>query len=178
MINVFDKSDYSIRKSPIKNIRIFFRHLKYARQRIRCGFSDMDVWAVDDYLNDVIPGMLEKFLKDIEVDHGIPWPVIKEYYEKHKDEIGCEWEEFQHEPWTEPMEKECKERWKNVIKEMLFLFREQNYDTCSVKNTFSWEDDSEREEWRKREAEIDQYRSVCRAKAFAMLAEWYDCLWT
>ena len=184
MINVFDKSDYSIRKSPIQNIKILFRHLKYARQRIRCGFSDMDVWDVDDYLNDVIPGMLEKLLKDIDVLGGFPGSMVEAYYKEHKDEIGCEWGEFlcqatdNAKAWNERMEKECSEKWKSIIKKMIFLFHEQNYDTCSVKNTFSWEDDSEREEWRKREAEIDQYRSVCRAKAFAMLAEWYDCLWT
>ena len=178
MINVFDKSDYSIR-TPIRNIGTFFRHIKWARQRARRGFSDMDVWDVDVYLNDVIPGMLEKLLRDIDVLGGIPGSMVGAYYEEHKDEIGCDWEEFLCEStanakaWNERMHTECSEKWKSVIKEMIFLFREQNYDTCSMKNTFE-----DREEWRKRNSEIEQYRNECRAKAFAMFAEWYDCLWT
>lgn len=46
-------------KHPLRWIRYVFRNRKWKRQRIERGFSDADMWEMDEWFADVIPKMLE-----------------------------------------------------------------------------------------------------------------------
>lgn len=53
----------------IRQIRYFFLEIKWFIQRGKRGWADCDVWAIDSYLNRVIPAMLENLAN---CKHGAP----------------------------------------------------------------------------------------------------------
>lgn len=164
---------------PIKNIGLFFRHLKWARQRVRRGYSDFDVSEMELWFNLVVPDMLRDFAAKTE---GIPLPFIRKYYDGHKDEIGLSYEDYiageappAGDEFKARTDEDCAREWSGVIEEMRRLFLEANEDTCSRQNPYSPR--SQLDKFTKTEIELHNYRSECRKKAFDMLCEWFECLW-
>ena len=176
MNDFFEKGWFSF-KHPIGSIKRLFRGLKYERERSKRGFSEYDVMDADVYLEYLLPDLLEAYIKKLDEFGCFPLLFMEEYYNEHKNEIGCTFEEFRcYTPdlrdWHEKMEEECRRRWREIIDEMVFLFRE------SCKSTSSKPDpDIHESDWEKNYDENRQYRNDCRKKAFALLAEWFEYLW-
>lgn len=94
------------------NFRVFFRQFKWAYQRVTKGYCDFDWWDMDTYLSQLIPDMLERFIKD---GHGYPgtdeFPTTEkwnEYLQKTIDlfrysqsELPNEYEEAWIKKWEE-----------------------------------------------------------------------------
>lgn len=163
---------------PVKNVKLFFRHRKWARQRVRKGYSESDVWDIDVWFYGVVPDMLLDFKKSCE---GFPSSFISEYYEEHKEEIGLTYEEFMSmmpspagEDWYSRMQTECRKKWLDIIDEMRFLILESDEDLCSKQNPYRPGDDK----YIETANQLADYRTECRKKAFSLLGEWLECLWT
>ena len=152
--------------------------MKWARQRVRRGYSDYDVGDIDVWFDSIVPDMLLDFKNNI---IGYPMRLQYEYYEEHKNEIGVPFEDLLAYPngssslcgeWHR-MDDACRQRWKSLIEEMRFLFLEANEDTCTKYPFY----ETDRCEYSQKFDEIDNYRNECRRKAIALFCEWFEYLW-
>lgn len=177
MMSVFLK--YDSFKHPIKNIKLFFRHRKWAWQRVHRGYSDFDVGEMASWFDLVIPDMLLQFKNNI---IGYPAILNDEFYEEHKDEIGMPLEDLivstaekspLRDKWQKRMEIDCRQKWKEIIEEMRYYFLESNEDTCT-KYPYS---DMSHDDYLKKYDEINNYQTECRKKAFDLLCKWGRWLW-
>ncbi|MCM1048532.1 MAG: hypothetical protein NC433_08910 [Clostridiales bacterium] len=172
------------------------RRLKWSLQRITRGFSEMDIWSMDTYLQTLIPDMLQ-YLKE----HRMGSP-------SHLSRTD------------NPNDNSCHEEWDKILNQMIFLWRESYEYSCSRKNPYeeeyhkAWEEYMEKyekkykkkhvkvkckdgiyyrnivpwmsqipeyqeiyEKHEKAESEIEQYREECKDKALDMMKEYFYCLW-
>ena len=131
------------------------------------------------WFDGVIPDMLEQFSQKL--DHplaGIPMPFVKQFYERHKEELGISYSQFLsfrgplalEGEWNDRLREEGIKQWKGTIEEIRRLMLEANEDTCSRKNPYSYDD--EHDAYRKAEDELFDYQLECRKQAFALLAQW------
>lgn len=93
---------------------------KFARQRIKRGFADIDVWSIDGWFMDIMPKMLTQLRK---THVGSPASLGKNYY----DENGI------------LRNDTCHEEWNKILDRMIFLLQEMNEDTCKKKNPYEEE---------------------------------------
>lgn len=96
-----------------------FHDLKCCVQRIKKGFCYRDIWDIDTWFLNVIPDMLEE-LKD--TSHGFPSRFLKNDGSDTDEEID-----------------KAAAKWKDILTEMAFLFREANEETCQKKNPYDEE---------------------------------------
>ena len=66
--NIWSKEDFAIagigeKSKVLARLKYFFRCIKWSRQRVHRGYADCDIWAMDSYLQRLIPDMLQT-LKD------------------------------------------------------------------------------------------------------------------
>ena len=127
------KTDYSCFEqrergfiNPIKHVKRWGRNIKHSYQRIKYGYCDRDVWSIDWWFLNVVPNMLED-LK--ETTHG--YPCMPNNLSQALVDTGA----------PEEVDEEGMERWKDILSEMIFLFREANEDTCTKKNPYEEEHD-------------------------------------
>lgn len=127
------KTDYSCFEkrergfiNPIKHVKRWGRNIKHSYQRIKYGYCDRDVWSIDWWFLNVVPNMLED-LK--ETTHG--YPCMPNNLFQALVGTGA----------PEEVDEEGMERWKDILSEMIFLFREANEDTCTKKNPYEEEHD-------------------------------------
>lgn len=171
---------------PIRNIHLFFLHVKWGLQRAFKGYSDMDVSDMDVWFDRVIPAMLLDFRNSLS-DKECPTIFSEQFYEEHKDEIGISYEEFAScvttstltKEWYDRAQAASAEKWKGIIDEMRFLFLEADEDTCS-KYPLPFPDEQSPEYCKmyyENYREIEDYQKECREKAFALFSQWYGCLW-
>jgi len=65
-----------------KNIKWFFRSFKYAAQRVRQGYCDLDLMDLDSYFVGLMACALEEFAEKSE---GYPCRYISRYYSEDQD---------------------------------------------------------------------------------------------
>lgn len=123
MKSVFNKNRYCMRswKHPFILLNQFLRDIKYCFQRITKGYSDIDVWNMNDWFLEIIPSMLEE-LK--ETANGTPSSLAN-----GTDETYARGD------------KDGFEKWKRILGEMAYLFRESYEKTCEKKNPYAEEYD-------------------------------------
>ena len=186
---VFIKEHYESFWHPIKNIKQFCSDVRQSVQRIKWGYSRYDAMDIDVWFLYTIPNMLETFL-DINKGWG-SYPAFFEYdaYEEHKEEIGCSFEEYRAassdrvRELREKYDQECREKWRGIIKEMIFLFREADEDMCTKSNPYEKEytrnrDNKEiHEKYWAEENALDEYRDECKDKAFMLFSKYFRNLW-
>lgn len=77
-------------------IKLFFKSIKWAFQRMKRGYSDEDCWAIDYYLCEILPPMLRSL----------------------KDSSGCPTEYYQVKEWkSEERNPNCI-KWHEALEEM------------------------------------------------------------
>lgn len=162
---------------PVRNAVLFFRRIRWARQRVRRGYSDFDAGEIDVWFGSVLPEMLATFRENAV---GFPSSLLDKWYEAHKEELGLSYGDFLarkappcgEDPYPR-METECRQEWLGILDEMRRLFLEAGEETCSVENPYPPADGR----FREAEEERCRYRKECRQKAFALFCEWFDSLW-
>lgn len=112
---IFEEKNIKKQKKTCK--KIYRQQMKYARQRAERGFSDEDLWNIDDWFLTLIPEMLEKYKKK---RHGSPSCLGKEYTNDEGFLVN----------------DTCHEEWDKILDEMIHLFRECREKTCSRKNPY------------------------------------------
>ena len=114
--------------------------LKRSKQRATKGYSDIDVWCMCDFLEELFPAMLTE-LKNTR--HGSPGEL--ENLDEADNKAGaCHGiDEVSNESDT------CHEKWDKILDEMIFLWKEANEKTCSKENKYA-------EEYHKAQDEFDE----------------------
>ena len=161
-------------------------------QRARRGFSERDVWNVDTWISTVLPDALDRLA---DTAHG--YPSMVEALSKGEDPKTYK--------YAESTSEEDGERymswWRGHLREIAFLLRESNEDTCSRRNELEYAgkhhfeecddfpfcyrmvDDCTEEEaennrrYFEREHELAEYRNDCYVKAMAALTQLHGALW-
>lgn len=81
-----------------RNIKLFFRAMRWRRQRAHYGFSESDLWNLDNYLSEMIATALHNFTNDL---HSIPSRLYKG--------VHCEKDENDRfEAWKRTVEEVAK----------------------------------------------------------------------
>lgn len=165
---------------PWRLVKYLKRSLKWSWQRIVRGFSDGDIWWMHDYLQMLLPDMLQ-YLKD----HRMGSPVSLSLTD-------------------DPHDDSCHEEWDKILDQMIFWWREAYEYSSSRKNPYEeryWEAWSEflkkyedynkrikmmeedlkykeiSDKYEKAERELGQYREECKDKAMDMMKEYFYYLW-
>lgn len=141
MNSVFEKPCI---RTPISIIRRFFESLKWAWQRATKGYCEKDVWNIDSWFLSIIPYMLEE-LKN--THHGFPGILEEE----HRKSLGMTHEDYikyATQQQKDTIYKHCNKEWDDILKKMIFLFKEASEDNCTKVNQYD-------EEWIKASDEFE-----------------------
>ncbi len=122
--------------NPVEYIKHWGRNVKHAYQRIKYGYCDRDVWSIDWWFLNVVPNMLED-LK--EMAHGYPSP-LEDTESKLISGTSA----------SEEADEKGMQQWRDILSEMIYLFREANEDTCTRKNPYDEEYHKAHEEFTKK----------------------------
>ena len=192
-------------ENPKEKYKRWKRNIKFFYQRIKYGYCDSDVWAIDYWFLNVMPGMLQQ-LK--ETTHGYP----------------CFQGNISHAVYgtgvSEDIDNTGMKKWDDILSEMIFLLNEANEDKCTKENKYQKKYDKAQEEFDNKyglfgeklrtEAEkaeekkgthrlymlgdvpeykeiselyyneakaLWNYRDECKNKAFELFSEWFWDLW-
>lgn len=102
-------------EKPLKKISLFFRRIKYNRQRIKYGWSEPDTWNMDVWFLNVVPPML-KHLRDNQ--HGHPGTMTADEWNKILNRMICLFEACNEDHEEEIYDKYHSDR-KKFIEELL-----------------------------------------------------------
>lgn len=165
-----------------ERIKDFFQERRYRRQRAKRGWSVKDTWNIDYWFLNILPQMLE-YLKEHHI--GFPVDIQREYVNSHREELNMTYEEYCVWPsdknsdgykLRERTDEACNRLWNEILDRMIFLLKEANEETCSVKNLYE-------EESRENHSEFigkygaDEYRDRCKTEAINLFNKWFWNLW-
>lgn len=128
-----------------EKIKDFLQERKYRRQRAKRGWCVKDTWSIDYWFLNIMPQMLE-YLKAHHI--GFPADIQREYVTAHQDELNMTYEEYRIWPsdensdgykLRETTDEACNRLWNEILDRMIFLLKEANEETCSVKNPYEGE---------------------------------------
>lgn len=118
---------YKRYEKPIDVIDRWIRSIKYIYQRAKYGYCDSDTWSIDYWFLSVVPEMLERLMENASSYPCTPGDGSHAIYgtgaPKDADDEGVN-------------------AWKDVLSEMIFLFREANEETCTKLNKYEAEYDA------------------------------------
>lgn len=132
--------------AKIKHIR---KCLRWSKQRIVRGYADCDKWNMFDFLQTLIPDMLQ------------------DMRENRVGSLGYLGENYTNDEGISVNDM-CHEEWNKILDRMIFLWRESKEDTCTQKNPYEEEHDKASREFREKygflgeklqtEAELEENR--------------------
>ena len=113
-------------EKPKEKYKRWRRNIKFAYQRVRYGYCDSDIWSIDYWFLNVMPGMLQQ-LK--ETTHSYP----------------CFQGSMSHAVYGTAVSEEDDDagmkQWNDILSEMIFRLKEANEDTCTRVNKYQKEYD-------------------------------------
>lgn len=123
--NIWNKEDFRMcglgeKSKTIAKIKYIRKCIRWSLQRIVRGYADCDKWNMYRYLQDLIPDMLQD-LRDER--NGSPGYLGKNY----TNEEGI------------LVNDTCHEEWDRILERMIFLWRESDECTCTMKNPYKEE---------------------------------------
>ena len=118
-----------------------FKNLKFARQRAKKGFCELDVWDIRYWFSRIMPDILQEY-RDKHI--SIPSRFVDEYYEINKDKMTMSYDEYMaYYPRSEVDRKIINgiddyvdNRWNEILDRMIFLFNEYDDEKCTMKNEY------------------------------------------
>lgn len=131
--NIWNKEGFSMcglgeKSKTIAKIKYFRKCLRWSWQRITRGYAECDKWDMFNYLQHLIPEMLQDLR---EKRLGSPGYLG----ENNTNEEGM------------LVNDSCHEEWNKILDHMIFLWRELDEDTCTRKNPYEAEYDRASEEF-------------------------------
>lgn len=199
----FDMCGLGEKSKFVAKIKHIKRCIKWSKQRIVRGYADIDRWNMFDYLQMLIPDMLQDLRNNRMGSPGY----LGENYTNDEGIL---------------VNDTCHEEWDKILDKMIFLWRELKEETCTRKNPYEEEyskafdefhqkygilgeklqTEAELEENKKRGGggtvhfmdelpeyrdiyekyraegyKLDEYREKCKNEALDMLKEYFYSLW-
>lgn len=96
-------------------IKHIWKCLRWSKQRATRGYADCDRWNMFEFLQTLLPDMLQDFREN---HGGAPLYLGENYY----DEDGM------------MVNDTCGEEWNQILDRMIFLWRESREETSTKKN--------------------------------------------
>lgn len=112
----------------IARIKYIRKCLRWSWQRIIRGYADCDKWSMYNFLQNLIPEMLQDMRNN---RHGSPGYLGENYTNSEGILVN----------------DTCHDEWDKLLDHMIFLWRESNEDTCSKKNRYEEEYNKARDEF-------------------------------
>lgn len=124
-LNIWNKKDFQMCRAGAKcktlaTVRQIKKCIKWSYQRITRGYAECDKWSIDNYLQIIIPDMLQDLRDDRMGSPGF----LGENYVNDKGVV---------------VNDTCHEEWNKILDRMIFLWRETNEETCTMKNPYEEE---------------------------------------
>lgn len=157
-------------KHPWQFFRQLFYSFKYAWQRATRGYSFYDSMDMDEFLLNIIPGML----RDIANSNSYPGIEPFDTYEKWVDycnSLADVFESLQEENWTEG----CNE-WQDKLEEA-FEVRHPNSNLTITSDMTREEADEVCKMYFEREKELAEERRKLLKNAYSELCRYHDFFW-
>ena len=119
-------------ENPKEKYKRWKRNIKFFYQRIKYGYCDSDVWDIDYWFLNVMPGMLHQLKK---TTHSYP----------------CFQGNISHAVYgtgvSEDIDNTGMKKWDDILSEMIFLLNEANEDKCTKENKYQKQYDKAQEEF-------------------------------
>ena len=119
-------------EKPKEKYKRWKRNIKFFYQRIKYGYCDSDVWDIDYWFLNVMPGMLHQLKK---TTHSYP----------------CFQGNISHAVYgtgvSEDIDNTGMKKWDDILSEMIFLLNEANEDKCTKENKYQKQYDKAQEEF-------------------------------
>lgn len=151
---IFEEKNIKKQKKACK--KIYRKQMKYARQRAERGFSDEDLWDINEWFLTLIPKMLKKYKKK---RHGSPGCLGENYTndEEFTEKYGLFGEKLQ-------TEEERKKNKKSGCQTAHFMSELPEYQEIDKK-------------YSDYEKKLEDYREQCYRKAMKLFTKWLPYLW-
>lgn len=145
-------------KNWFRNIRQFFRNIKFAYQRITRGYCDRDVWDLDHYYSELFYQTINKLAEET---YTYPAEYTFEGWQDYLREMAQHFKNSQE--WNEnEINNTIKEHFNNMIK---------------FKESESEEYENAKNKWLKLEIEAAKYREDELNAGIDMLKKSFNNLW-
>ena len=116
-------------RNPVKWVKRFLRHWKWAYQRAVRGYADCDAWDVRSWFLGVMPGILETFAKDLHSFPAVTNPEDPHWAESKPVMLA---EDVTDDPADQA--SQLYRTWQDTLRGMAAKFRDADESTCSVLN--------------------------------------------
>lgn len=131
--NIWDKEGFLMcglgeKHKIIAKIKYIRKCIRWSWQRIIRGYADCDKWSMYNFLQNLIPEMLQDMRNN---RHGSPGYLGENYTNSEGILVN----------------DTCHDEWDKLLDCMIFLWREANEDTCCRKNAYEEEYNKAREEF-------------------------------
>lgn len=167
-LNVFKFGYYSWR-CPLRNIRQFFRNIKYAWQRATKGYCDVDVWSLCDSEQERLIQMIEELRK---TTHGTPIDMTEEEWDTTLRTIVYKLKEGKYDSHSNIFADDFEKRLNTVRIEI---------ERPDHSKYWRYEDTPETEEIRKayiaEEERLHRIEDQNLKEAFQLLTKYWNNLW-
>ena len=159
-------------------VRDLYVMKKARNEKLIKGYNTWDLMDMNEWFLDIIPRMLKE-LK--EKKGGYPASFEDEWVYENRKRFSYDNEltkEEDHQLRLE-MEKDCLEKWHNILDKMVFLFNEADPSKCSYKNKYdeSYRGSDRVDLWTEENNKIEEYQDKCLKEAMELLAKHFRHLW-
>lgn len=168
-LNVLTRHYYSWRIAGNwpRNVKYFFRTLKYAYQRITKGYCDSDLWSLDMYYAKLISTSLKEFA---DITHSYPYNSTPEEWKEELLKIAeCFENSIEPEEVDKYFEQYLELREKRGITLISDIFNSKIEDT---------EEEKELLEKSRKQRQLDfEFQSKNKDIGLKLLSKWWYDLW-
>lgn len=177
------------RKKFLKGFKEIFRDLKCCVERVKKGYCFRDIWNIDSWFLEIIPDMLDELKTSTD-----SYPARFSSNDRNDDSGAEKWHAILTEMaflFREANPETCQK--KNPYEEEYVAILQKFIERFGFNGKWVKNKDGKRvfihnlgdipkykeldENFHRAEKELCEYRADCQKKAFAMFAEYFDCLW-
>jgi len=174
-LNVFSYGYYNWR-CPLRNIKQFFRNIKYAYQRATRGFCDQDAWSLDSFYSELFYQTLNHLAENA---YGSPYELELEEWQAILKEMAQHFynsQEFGGSAINKEV-AELSEKMHSYITNIKLVKVSDNASKMEYEYSDEEAYNKAKNAWLAKEKEASEYRQAEKDKACDMLKKYFFNLW-